>query len=590
MKYIIHLKRYLIIIATFLAVILLTGCEVGVIKARKPAGDLSRGLPLPIESSSSPAAAVDPEGKLIQVIVPTERGEEGKSFRYFQINEEARIVLDQDLDLDLGVFTRSLKMASSEDHNHIIWASRENTTDGWQLWHAILNSKAEIISNPKWISQGTNRVSQYEIAEDGVGGVLILWEDSNASSISFTHLSAQGVVLDPPSLLIPFGERPSLIADSQGGYHLVWMVGENLLYSSLERDFSYPILGEQVARLQVSRGNRLEGPVVGTSGSHVNIFWSILRLVGLEAGTAITESVDFPAGQTNLAKRGLVTAYSASDDLFRTYEGSLSLSQIVPPPREDYLSTSYIYDPRTSLGYDGAQVVAVAADQSIRLDQYIQILIGVYEDGEYQGYTVGTRTTEISGDPLIFLDKNKNLHLIWQEGSSGNRVFYATTAPEARANLDRISMGDMPNLILAGGLEAVTGILLFPFAFPWMIVGLAIMIVLRLVRNDENVSQPLSIFLLIIAFLSFQGSKLLFLPDILVYVPFSAWLDIADGVGMFLRFAVPIIIFILAILVAEYRRRRITSPTSSLSYFFTIILLDTLLTLSVYGVIFLGEY
>jgi hypothetical protein len=224
------------------------------------------------------------------------------------------------------------------------------------------------------------------------------------------------------------------------------------------------------------------------------------------------------------------------------------------------------------------------------LDQYIQILIGVYEDGDYQGYTVGTRTTEISGDPLIFLDKNKNLHLIWQEGSSGNRVFYATTAPEARANLDRISMGDMPNLILAGGLEAVTGILLFPFAFPWMIVGLAIMIVLRLVRNDENVSQPLSIFLLIIAFLSFQGSKLLFLPDILVYVPFSAWLDIADGVGMFLRFAVPIIIFILAILVAEYRRRRITSPTSSLSYFFTVILLDTLLTLSVYGVIFLGEY
>jgi len=590
MKYIIHLKRYLIIIATFLTVILLTGCGIGAVKARKPAGDFSRGLPLPIESSSSPVAAVDPDGKLIQVIVPTERGEEGKSFRYFQINEEARIVLDQDLDLDLGAFTRSLKMASSEDHNHIVWASREDTADGWQLWHAIVNSKAETISNPKWISQGTNRVSQFEITEDGVGGVLILWEDSNATSISFTRLSAQGVVLEPPSLLIPFGERPSLIADGQEGYHLVWMVGENLHYSSLERDFSYPILGEYVARILVSRGNRMDGPVVGTSGSHVNIYWSILRLTGLEAGTAITESLTFPSRQSHLAKRDLLTAYSASDDLFTSYGGSLALSQIVPHPLEDYLSTSYIYDPRTSLGYDGAQVVAVAADQSIRLDQYIQILIGVYEDGEYQGYTVGTRTTEISGDPLIFLDKNKNIHLIWQEGSTGNRIYYATTAPVARANLDRISMSDIPNLILSGGLEAVTGILLFPFAFPWMIVGLAIMIVLRLVRNDEDVSQPLSIFLLIIAILSFQGSKLLFLPDILVYVPFSAWLDIPDGVGMILRIAVPIIIFVLAILVAEYRRRRITSPTSSLSYFFTIILLDTLLTLSVYGVIFLGEY
>ena len=92
MKYIIHLKRYLIIIATFLVVILLTGCGVGVVKARKPAGDFSRGLPLPIESSSSPAAAVDPEGKLIQVIVPTERGEEGISFRYFQINKSLETV------------------------------------------------------------------------------------------------------------------------------------------------------------------------------------------------------------------------------------------------------------------------------------------------------------------------------------------------------------------------------------------------------------------------------------------------------------------------------------------------------------------
>jgi hypothetical protein len=145
-------------------------------------------------------------------------------------------------------------------------------------------------------------------------------------------------------------------------------------------------------------------------------------------------------------------------------------------------------------------------------------------------------------------------------------------------------------LILSGGLEAITGIFLFPFAFPWMVVGLVIMIILRLARNDEDVTQPLSLFLLVVSILSYQGSKLLFLPDILIYTPFSAWLDLPPGPGSFFRIAVPILIFSFGIVIAEWRRRKSTSPISSLNYFINVILVDTILTLSVYGVIFLGEY
>ena len=123
-----------------------------------------------------------------------------------------------------------------------------------------------------------------------------------------------------------------------------------------------------------------------------------------------------------------------------------------------------------------------------------------------------------------------------------------------------------------------------------MVVGLVIMIILRLTRNDENVTQPLSKILLIMAILSFQVSKLLFLPDLLVYIPFSAWLDLSEGAGQIMRILVPVTIIGLGILVAEIRRRRNPAPPSSLGYFITVILVDTLLTLSVYGVIFLGEY
>ena len=348
-----------------------------------------------------------------------------------------------------------------------------------------------------------------------------------------------------------------------------------------------------MATIKVALGNRQDGPAIGIADNHVFLFWSILRQVGLEAGTAITEYLVFPTSVPTQSRRALVPIFPVSEDLLQPYQGSLALSQVVPAPREEYLSTDNVLGPRTLPSpAQGAMVVAVSASQNVRLDSHVQIMVGIFEEGVYQSYTVGTHTNEISQNPSISVDVGGNLHLIWQEGFSGTRVFYATTAPAAKGRLDRVALGDMSTLIFSGGLEAITGILLFPFAFPWMAIGLVMMIILRLAHNDEDVTQRLSQFLLVLALLSYQISKLLFLPDMLTYVPFSAWLDLSEGVGVVLRIAVPIIIIGLGIAAAEWRRRRRRndSPPSSLAYYMTVIIVDTLLTLSVYGVIFLGEY
>jgi hypothetical protein len=583
--------RWIIILFIWILVFsLLAGCQVGGSKTRKPAGDFSRGLPFPTEASTSPAAAINPSGDRVQVVIASQEQEGNFSFWYYQLDDQAEFVLSQELALDLDPFIRTLKMAGGTDGSHLVWAARESTTEGWGLRHVLIDQQGQIISEPQWISQGAERVSQFDLINDPEGGLLVVWEESEEDSIQFTRLDSRGRMLISSELLIPFGERPSLALDPEGNFHLVWIQGENLKYSRLERDFSYPVLGDQVALIQVAEGNRLDGPVLSTSDQFVYIFWSILRQRGLEAGTAITEYLIIPDGEPARSQRGLVTIYPASEDLFAPHQGELSLSQLVPPPREDYLSTDYIYDPRAGAGLNNAQGVAVAGNQVQRLDAYIQILIAIFEEGKYQGYTVGTQTTELSQNPQLFGDDSGNLHLIWQEGSSGDRVYYATTAPQARANLDQVGMGDIPNLIMSGGLEALTGILLFPFAFPWMVIGLVIMVVLRLTRNDEEVTQPLSIFLLALAILSYQVSKLLFLPDMLVYVPFSAWLDLPAQLGMILRVGIPILIFALGIGVAEWFRRKNTGPTSSLRYYIAVILVDMLLTLAVYGVIFLGEY
>ena len=338
----------------------------------------------------------------------------------------------------------------------------------------------------------------------------------------------------------------------------------------------------------------MDGPVIGVDQDNVYLFWSVLRQVGLEAGTAITEYLVIKEDDLSRLYRGVIPILPVSEDLLAPYQGPLGLSHLVPAPPEEYMTTDYVLNPQTlAKPGPGAQVVAVSATQAMRLDAYTQIALCVFESDYYQGCTIGTRTTEISQNPIIAADDGGNLHLIWQEGHSGKRIYYATTLPEAKARLNRVALEDLPTLFLAGGMEAVTGILLFPFAFPWMAIGFVIMIVLRLARNDEDITQRLSQILLVFALLAYQISKLLFLPDILIYVPFSAWVDIPDGVGKVLKVLVPLTIIGLGIIMAEWRRRRKIqndSPMSSLGYYMTAVIVDTVLTLSIYGVIFMGEY
>ena len=582
-------KTFLLGLAIIL-IFLLSSCAFGEEKARKPSDDFSRGLPLANNVISSIAVSVESAGDMVQVIIPYESDQDQIDFRYIQIDDKAIVKVDQDLLYDFGDHARSPKMVSNGDQLHLIWATRDTTTAGWQLWYALVNQLGEISSMPKMISQGTEWVSQFEISGDGSGGAIVLWEDRDSNEIKSTRLSFTGEVTSPPLVYVTNGDRPSLDIDNNGDIHLIWMEEEDLYYSKLVENSELPLPGEMLVDIQLPLGNRMEGPALGLSKEHVYVFWSILRQTGLEAGTAITEYLVFPEGQPDRVQKGLLNIYPDNEDRFLPYQGEIAISQIVSRPPEEYINTDFVYAPQTGSGLNDTLLVAVAANQTDRLDDYIQIIIGVFEGGEYRGYALPTRTTRISQKPQVSVDNSGNIHLVWQDGSAGNQVLYTSTAPEVKARLDKVSFSDMPTLFLSGGLEAITGILLFPFAFPWMAVGLLILIIWRLIRNDEDISQLPSKVLLGAALLSFQVSKLLFFPDILIYVPFSAWLDIPAGLGLFLKIVVPVFIFGIGFAVAEWRRRKKPSPPSSLGYYISVILVDTLLTLAIYGVIFLGEY
>ncbi len=390
--------------------------------------------------------------------------------------------------------------------------------------------------------------------------------------------------------MVEGGEDPSLGLDQEGRYHLVWMDGDDLKYREFDLLETLPLSGDTLARIPVSVGNVMEGPVLGLDDDYVYVFWSILKQTGLEAGTAITEYVVFEIGNPSQLQKERLNIYPDSEGLLELYQGDYNLSQLIPPPQENYFSTNFVYAPNPISTSGNALAVAIATTQEVRLDAHVQIAVGIFTEGEYQGYTLATKTTHISQNAVVESDQAGNIYLIWHEGAAGKNVFYSTTSPLGKAAIDRISFSDLPNLILSGSLEAVTGILLFPFAFPWLFVGLLIMIVWRLVRNDEDLSLPLSRFLLVIAVVSYQASKILFLPDIILYVPFSAWMDVPPQLGLVLRVGVPLLIFILGVAAAEWRRRRQDSSPSTMSYYLSFVIVDIVLTLAIYGVIFLGEY
>jgi hypothetical protein len=585
------MKKYLILFTLFLSGCLLAGCAAGGGKSRKPNQNFSRGLLLAEDATSSVEFSVGPSGDLIQVLIPFQSDEGGTGFRYLRINPEARIELKKELDLPIGRFFRTPRMVPSGKNLHLVWAAREDTAEVWQLRHLILDPDGMVIFGPQLLTEGARGVSQFEVVNDQSGGALVLWEDIASGGISFCRVSQAGEILQEPQVLVEEGEKPTIRRDPTGKYHLSWMVDLDLFYANFNLAEGLPLVGSKLTRIFVTPGNSMEDPVLGITPDHVFVFWSILRQTGLEAGTAITEYIVFPVGNPSEREERQLNVFPDPEGLSTPYQkGTFNFLELVIAPPEDYYNTDYVYSPQTLPMVNTGLAVAVIASQQVRLDSNIQIVTGIFDDGLYQGYSVATKSTQITRDPRINADQSGNLYLIWREGTSGGRVFYATTTPGGKATLDTVDLNDFKGLLLTGGLEALTGILLFPFAFPWMAVGLFIMIIWRLARNDEDISLPLSKVFLVISLIVYQTSKLLIFPDIILYVPFSAWIDVTPRISGVLQFGLPVLFFAVGFLTAEWRRRRVSSPPSTLSYYIIIVIVDTLLTLAVYGVVFMGEY
>jgi hypothetical protein len=595
----------------------LTACGTWVEKQDKPSADWSRGILLGESVTGSIGMHVEPDGRRVHLVWPFNAGDQDR-LRYVQLDHNANPTINHAWNLSGQVRTPRLLPAGPETL-HLFWANRRRGAKDWTLYHTLIDSSGEFLRPGTTLTRAEEAVGDYTLAADRESGAVIVWERPHESSLAMVHLDASGNPTGEAAVIVNQGQSPSLRCDLQGNLHLVWRQDRALLYASLEVDQKKPLEPVQVAEVIMGiTGDTLAGPVLGLAGDWAYVFWSVLSQSDTEAGTSNTEYIAFPIeeppGVEQISPANRVLVLYTEEHPYQVFQGGLSLGQLVQPPEsvitaaedfgesfvhesEQHLdwvdiaggASDFLFNPAAMDG-DGEQMaMAVAVEQPYRLDSHLQIATTVFSEGQYLGYNLASRTESISDHPSLAIDTNGGLHLAWREGAGGRQVYYASTAPSAVASLDRVGLYDLVNSALRGGMESLVSVAMLPvISFWWIVPGLLLVVTWRVVTDTDNVERLVSWTPIALGYLIYQVIKFIFFPAIGSYVPFSAWMFVPASTASVLRWAVPVGIVVVSLLVAELVRRRYSR--SSLAVYLALTVSDAILTLVFYGVNLLGAF
>ncbi len=568
-RYGIKIEVLLIILA-----LALTGCGVNTPKGFKASPDWSRGALLGEKVKGTAGLGVDSAGEHIYLVWPRLQGRDDVILHYAQLDQNGAPVIDRDLTLPLPNPRTPRLLLGNDNTLHLFWKTRQAKGGQIELWHALLTVDGQLQSNARRVSPVTSNVDSYSVAGDGEGGAALVWNDEDSGEVYALHLNAKGATVVDATRIAVQGSSPAVRVDGNGLLHLVWREGNRFYYTAFPKTAFAPPPPVQIAKVPQTIGDILVGPKLGLSDGWVYVLWSTLSRAGLQAGTASTQFVAFPNNAPQMAKvQPVIISVSEA-------EGSAGAPSI------DFEASDFVHQPNPAQGERSQLAAALVVKQFRRYNVIVQIATVLFEDGKYKGYQLAGKTLTLSRQPNIAADDRNNLYVTWREGSNGEKLYFSATAPQIRAVSDKFSLEDMINLGLRGGFEGLAAVMFLPLALPLLVPGLLLLLPGMWITRKNTLDNAALWGVMGAAFALYHGAKLVFLPDIVRYVPFSAWIDIPAGATTAVQVGVPLSIAFIAVLFAETIRRRRTE--SALIYYFALTLSDTTLTLAVYGVLLLG--
>ena len=585
----------------FAMLLILAGCDITSDRSDKPSPDWSRGLRVGVASINQPVALqVDGEGHAH--LVWYAGTEEMGKLQYAQLDDQAQIVVERDLDIPFPDPDRPQLLLDRQGNMHLAWLAGEGGAEGGMknLFHFLLGYNGEALSEPTRLSPPGKEVEGYQMCLGQEGRVEVFW--SAEEGIYHLGLDERGEVISPPTLIVPQGTDPSAQVDRSGTIHLAWLQEpasqvKELYYGLYES--GKPVEGIKLTEFGKGVNVVLHGPVLGLDTEYVYIFWSLEHRAGLRAGTARLYYVSFPLGQasplapTLLRISNLEPVYTSSQGEYNyrwlTYplegQGSdfLAMPSIVEGQQQRTLNElAVVFSARVTFGLKATLDEPKEVPVGPGFKPKIQLAMAIFSEGEMKGYQLAARTGSVSLRPNLVVDPASNLHLAWIDTAGFGRydVYYASTSPEAKARLDRTSPQDVLLKAAELGFGMLSGMALLPLAGFWVLPPLIWMGLFYLLAGEEELELKRVKVALGIAIALYLGAKLVFLPFFLFYVPFLD--QVPPQFSPALVFGVPLIILTLA-LAAMYAHTRRTEEATLFRAFLVFALTDALLSMAIYA-------
>ena len=502
---------------------------------------------------------------------------------FARLNERAEVVVQAPLDLRSNSPMKPQLLRDPTGRLHLIWLDRQER--GLQLFYAGLSADGEVIQEATVLSPPEQRVAYSSMVLDSVGRTIeLFWSDNVYIRPGCYHaaLDWSGAVVVPAEMLIPDGILPAAQIDRQGFVHLAWRVeleGKKprfhyAVYDPQRRALDSDIVASepliQMGLLgRPTAGARFDGPWLGLDESSVYLAW-VLEV--RERG----EVMDF-------------TFYQAFPQPAMSQREATETFDYPPPEvtgeavRVQGVDPSLTGHPRFLEGQPAHQVLACFTQVSGPGNmETLQIAVIDLQAGQIEEQEIVNASRGASLRPNVAIDPSSNLHLTWIDTAGFNRyqVIYASTAPQPKETLNRITTYEVVDKVLSGVMSAFSALFFIPIALSWVFIPMGWLVIFALATNESEISDPHGRSALGLAMLLQLGAKLLFFPGLLSRSPFSPLLSPPLNI-LLGRWILPLLLAIISAgLVWSYLKRG--RSQSIFAAYFIYAAVDSCLTLVIY--------
>ncbi len=503
---------------------------------------------------------------------------------YFaRLNQQAEVLVEQSLNLTTKSPLKPQLLLDTTDQLHLFWLDKGER--GLQVFYARLSADGEVLQEATAISPPDQRASHSSVVLDAIGQTLeVFWSDNVYVRPGCYHaaLDWSGTVIVPAEMLIPDGLLPVAQIDRQGFVHLAWRVEPEpeepefhyAVYNPQNRALGPEILAaEPLIHMSLlgrpTAGASFDGPRLGLDESLVYLAW-VLEMRERTEVQNLTFYQAFP--QPALGQRRSPETFS--------YSPPLVTSEPVPIRGVEPNMTG---QPQFLRGQPAYQVVAYFTQvPGLANVETLQIATAKVEPERTIGQEIVNASRSASVRPNIALDDEGNLHLVWIDtaGFERYRVVYASTSPQAKATLNRITAYDVMDKVFGGMMRVFSALFFIPLVVNWLLIPVGWLVLFALTTKETEISDPRGPQALGVAMFLQLLSKLLIFPDLLNRPVLGSLLSPSLSIVMG-RWVLPLLLAVVSAGAALTYVKRSQSQSIFTTYF-VYATVDSLLTLIIY--------